>query len=98
MISDFLSLIKTIFFDWLRLDWVIDIIDGLLSDDEFRADRTKAFVRGFIWLALIVIPLLTAIFALFMKAAVIWEILLFIPSLVLFIFFISLWWKRLNGE
>ena len=98
MISYLLNLIKTIFFDWLRLDWIVDIIDGLLSDDEYRADRTKGFLKGWIWLMLIAIPLILAAIALVMKAVLIWKILLFIPSFTLFIFFLRLWWRNITGE
>ena len=98
MIYKFLSLIKTIFFDWIDLRWVTFIAEDLLSDDEYRADRTKGFLKGWIWLMLIAIPLILAFIALVMKKALIWKILLFIPSFALFIFFLRLWWKKLNGE
>ncbi len=98
MIYKFLSLIKTIFFDWIDLRWVTFITEDLLSDDEYRADRTKGFLKGWVWLMLIAIPLILAFIALVMKTALIWKILLFIPSFTIFIFFLRLWWKRLNGE
>ena len=98
MIYKFLSLIKTIFFDWIDLRWVTFIAEDLLSDDEYRADRTKGFLKGWIWLMLIAIPLILAAIALVMKAVLIWKILLFIPSFTLFIFFLRLWWRNITGE
>ena len=98
MISDLLNLIKTIFFDWIDLRWVTFIAEDLLSDDEYRADRTKGFLKGWIWLMLIAIPLILATIAIVMKNALIWKILLFIPSFTLFIFFLRLWWRNITGE
>ena len=98
MIYKFLSLIKTIFFDWIDLRWVTFIAEDLLSDDEYRADRTKGFLKGWIWLMLIAVPLILAAIALVMKTVLIWKILLFIPSFTLFIFFLRLWWRNITGE
>ena len=98
MIYKFLSLIKTIFFDWIDLRWVTFIAEDLLSDDEYRADRTKGFLKGWLWLMLIAVPLILAAIALIMKTVLIWKILLFIPSFTLFIFFLRLWWRNITGE
>lgn len=98
MIIDILSLLKTIFFDWLDFDTIIRIGNDLFSDDEYRADRTKGFLKGWIWLMLIAVPLILAAIALVMKTVLIWKILLFIPSFTLFIFFLRLWWRNITGE
>ena len=98
MIIDILSLLKTIFFDWLDFDTIIRIGNDLFSDDEYRADRTEGFLKGWIWLMLIAIPLILAFIALVMKKALIWKILLFIPSVSAFIFFFRKWWRNMTGE
>ena len=87
--------------DFLRIVFVgldIDIYHILKDDDYVTTDRAIGHVKNRVWFLLIAVPLILSAIAVFMKTALIWKILLFIPSVSAFIFFFRKWWRNMTGE
>lgn len=95
----FLRLLKLIFCnDGLDIYRIVRVIELFNDEDDYVRERMKKIVKGSAWFLLIAVPLILSAIAVFMKTALIWKILLFIPSFTLFIFFLRLWWRNITGE
>ena len=72
----------------------IDIRDIINDEGYDSKDRAVERIRKRIWFLLILIPFVMTGIAIFMKTEFVWKVLLFVPSVIIFVMVIKAWWKH----
>ena len=71
----------------------IDIRDIINDEGYDSKDRAVERIRKRIWFLLILIPFVMTGIAIFMKAAFVWKVLLFVPSVIILVLVLKAWWR-----
>ena len=71
----------------------IDIRDIINDEGYDSKDRAVERIRKRIWFLLILIPFVMTGIAIFMKAAFVRKVLLFVPSIIILVLVLKAWWR-----
>lgn len=70
-----------------------DIYDIIKDEGYDSKDRAVERIKMRVWFLAILIPFVMTGIAIFMKTAIIWKILLFVPSVIILVMVFKAWWK-----
>ena len=71
----------------------IDIRDIINDEGYDSKDRAVERIKMRVWFLAILIPFVMTGIAIFMKTALVWKILLFVPSVIILVLVLKAWWK-----
>lgn len=70
-----------------------DIYDIIKDEGYDSKDKAVERIKMRVWFLAILIPFVMTGIAIFMKTAIIWKILLFVPSVIVLVLVLKAWWK-----